>query len=138
MVLSIVIPVYNEASTIGDICEKIRGVQLSGSMGKEIIIVDDGSTDGTEEAVIRYTERHSDFRAVYLRHGVNKGKGAAIRTGINSASGDFLLIQDADLEYDPREYDLLLKPVLEGFADVVYGSRFAVGTLIASFSFRIR
>ena len=127
MVLSIVIPVYNEASTIGDICEKIRSVQLSASIGKEVIIVDDGSTDGTEEAVIRYTERHSDFRAAYLRHSVNKGKGAAIRTGINSASGDFLLIQDADLEYDPREYDLLLKPALEGFADVVYGSRFVGG-----------
>ena len=94
---------------------------------KQIIIVNDCSTDNTEEAILRYIQQNENLWIRYVRHEVNQGKGAALHTGINHASGDIIIIQDADLEYDPREYDLLLKPVLEGVADVVYGSRFIGG-----------
>ena len=125
--LTIVIPAYNEAATIHLILDKVLAVSLIGGLSKEILVVDDHSFDGTYEAVTRYlTEKGSDNIRV-LRHPRNMGKGAAIHTGIAEAKGDFVIIQDADLEYDPEEYNLLLKPMLNGMADVVYGSRFLGG-----------
>lgn len=122
--LSIVIPAYNEANTIHLILDKINEVVLVEGIGKEIIIVNDCSTDNTEGAINNYMSRVPEANIVYLKHEINRGKGAALHTGIARASGDFLVVQDADLEYDPQEYNDLLKPVLKGFADVVYGSRF--------------
>lgn len=122
--LSIVIPAYNEANTIHLILDKIKAVQMTYSVDKEIIIVNDCSTDATEENVLAYIAANPELTISYHKHETNKGKGAAIRTGIHLAKGDYLIIQDADLEYDPREYNDLLKPIEEGFADVVYGSRF--------------
>jgi glycosyltransferase involved in cell wall biosynthesis len=127
MRLSIIIPAYNEGSTIGNICEKVRRVSLTAGIEKEVVVVNDASSDNTEAAVLQYRENHPDLSISYLRHDVNRGKGAALRTGIQGATGDFIIVQDADLEYDPEEYNLLLKPVLDGFADVVFGSRFAGG-----------
>lgn len=125
--LSIVIPAYNEGRTIHLILDKVRGVGLIGELDKEVIIVNDCSTDDTERAIQDYMKAYPDFPVVYCLHEVNKGKGAALHTGISKATGEFLVIQDADLEYDPNEYNDLLKPVLDGFADVVYGSRFMGG-----------
>jgi glycosyltransferase involved in cell wall biosynthesis len=127
MKLSIIVPAYNEGPTIAAICEKIRQVRLTDGVEKEVILINDSSSDNTEEAVFAYMDSHPDFPIRYLKHALNSGKGAALRTGIRSATGDFLIIQDADLEYDPEEYNLLLKPALDGFADVVYGSRFMGG-----------
>ncbi len=127
MKLSIIIPAYNEAKTIHLILDKIRRVELRQSLEKEVIVINDCSTDHTKEAIFNYRQEHPAFPLRYLEHPVNKGKGAALHTGIRHAQGDFVIIQDADLEYDPREYDLLLQPVLEGVADVVYGSRFMGG-----------
>jgi glycosyltransferase involved in cell wall biosynthesis len=127
MKLSIIIPAYNEAKTIHLILDKIKGVSLISNIQKEIVIVDDFSIDGTEAVVKNYIEKNSDLVISYFKHEFNKGKGAALHTGISKATGDFLVIQDADLEYDPNEYNILLKPVLEGVADVVYGSRFMGG-----------
>jgi glycosyltransferase involved in cell wall biosynthesis len=127
MKLSIVIPAYNEGRTIHLILDKIKAVQLVQGIEKEVIIVNDCSTDGTEEAILRYQSEHPQLPILYRRHEVNKGKGAALHTGIRHASGDYVIIQDADLEYDPREYNLLLQPITEGMADVVYGSRFMGG-----------
>ena len=127
MKLSIVIPAYNEGKTIHLILDKVRAVQLVQNISKEIIIVNDCSKDDTEEAVKRYQTEHPDFHIQYHKHEVNMGKGAALHTGIRLASGDFVIIQDADLEYDPEEYNILLKPLINGFADVVYGSRFMGG-----------
>ena len=125
--LSIVIPAYNEAPTIHYILDKIKAVQLIGDLKKEIIIVNDFSTDDTERAILRYSEANPEMNIQYSKHEVNKGKGAALHTGIKNATGDFLIIQDADLEYDPEEYNILLKPMLSDVADVVYGSRFIGG-----------
>ena len=124
--LSIVIPAFNEATTIHLILDKIKSVHLT-PIEKEIIIVDDCSTDHTNIAINNYILSNPDFPIHYLHHEKNKGKGAALYTGIQRASGDIILIQDADLEYDPHEYMILLKPILDGFADVVYGSRFMGG-----------
>lgn len=125
--LSIVIPAYNEARTIHLILDKVKAVKLMAEIEKEIIIVNDASKDDTDGAIQRYMQLNPDLTINYQKHEVNKGKGAALHTGIKSASGDWVIIQDADLEYDPNEYNLLLKPILDGFADVVYGSRFMGG-----------
>lgn len=125
--LSIVIPAYNEALTIHLILEKVQAVELTHRLLKEVIVVNDCSTDGTREAVAEYMQAHPGFPLRYFEHERNQGKGAALHTGIREAGGDYIIIQDADLEYDPREYNLLLQPVLDGMADVVYGSRFMGG-----------
>lgn len=125
--LSIIIPAYNEGKTIHLILDKVRDTKLLNDISKEVIIVNDCSTDHTEEAIDKYMTENKHFNIQYLKHEVNKGKGAALHTGIKKATGEYLIIQDADLEYDPKEYNLLLKPVLDGFADVVYGSRFMGG-----------
>jgi glycosyltransferase involved in cell wall biosynthesis len=122
--LSIVIPAYNEGSTIHLILNKIKAVTLIENIQKEVIIVNDCSTDHTGEAVAAYKINNPDLEINYIAHETNKGKGAALHTGIAKATGEYLIIQDADLEYDPEEYNDLLKPVCSGFADVVYGSRF--------------
>jgi glycosyltransferase involved in cell wall biosynthesis len=125
--LSIVIPAYNEAATIHLILNKVKAVNLVQGISKEVIIVNDCSKDATEEAILRYMSENLDLNIQYFKHDVNQGKGAALHTGISKATGEFLIIQDADLEYDPKEYNKLLMPVLDGFADVVYGSRFIGG-----------
>jgi glycosyltransferase involved in cell wall biosynthesis len=125
--LSIIIPAYNEELTIQTILEKVKNVTLIGDVTKEIIVVNDCSKDKTENKVIQYKEANPSLEISYYKHEVNKGKGAALHTGIKEAKGDLIIIQDADLEYDPNEFNLLLKPILDGFADVVYGSRFMGG-----------
>lgn len=121
MKLSIIIPVYNELSTIKNCLEKIENISLQQlQIDKEIIIVDDGSNDGTREAL----ESLKDKNYIVVYNSKNLGKGMAISKGLEVATGDIVLIQDADLEYDPENYELLLKPILKGVADVVYGSRF--------------
>jgi glycosyltransferase involved in cell wall biosynthesis len=125
--LSIVIPAYNEAQTIHRILDKIKAVELAGGLHKEVIITNDCSKDDTEGAIQRYMAANPELDIQYQRHSVNQGKGAALHTGIRFATGDYIVIQDADLEYDPAEYNILLKPILDGYADVVYGSRFMGG-----------
>jgi len=125
--LSIVIPAYNEGKTVHLILDKIKSVQLAEGIQKEIIIVNDCSKDNTEEAIFHYIDSNPQLQISYYKHEKNQGKGAALHTGIQKAKGEVLIIQDADLEYDPEEYNLLLKPMLNGFADVVYGSRFMGG-----------
>ncbi|MFH2144197.1 MAG: glycosyltransferase family 2 protein [Bacteroidota bacterium] len=125
--LSIVIPAYNEENTVENIINKVLEVELIDNVSKEIIIVNDCSTDKTEEKVINLINQKKLTDLFYFRHEINMGKGAAIQTGIKMASGDYLIVQDADMEYDPEEYNILIRPILRGFADVVYGSRFMGG-----------
>lgn len=126
--LSIVIPAYNEGATIHLILDKVRAVNLLNNIQKEVIIVNDASKDNTRDAVEAYMAKYGNEINIRLHNQeVNQGKGAAIHKGIALATGNYLVVQDADLEYDPQEYNLLLKPVLDGFADVVYGSRFMGG-----------
>jgi glycosyltransferase involved in cell wall biosynthesis len=120
MKLSIIMPVYNECATLSEILRQVRAVELPG-VQKEILVVDDGSTDGSRE-IIAQEAADGQIQAFY--HEANRGKGAAVRTGIQAASGDLILIQDADLEYDPRDYPALIRPIVEGRVVVVYGSRF--------------
>jgi glycosyltransferase involved in cell wall biosynthesis len=122
--LSIVIPVYNEERTLVEILDKIGTVKLIGGLVKELVIVNDCSTDTTENIIKEYISTHDKVQISYVAHSVNKGKGAALSTGIKESKGEIIIIQDADLEYDPHEYNRLLQPILDGFADVVYGSRF--------------
>lgn len=123
MKLSIVIPVYNEASTIAEIVYLVQSVEIG--MEKEILLVDDCSTDGTLEVLRKMGDQQTDLKVLF--HSVNQGKGAALRTGFAAATGDIVLVQDADLEYDPNEYPRLLQPIIDGHADVVFGSRFMGG-----------
>jgi glycosyltransferase involved in cell wall biosynthesis len=125
--LSIIIPAYNEGATIHNILNKVKAVELIGGLQKEVIIVNDCSKDNTEEAVLAYKAANPELPISYYKHEINKGKGAALHTGIQKAMGEYVIIQDADLEYDPNEFNLLLQPILDGFADVVYGSRFMGG-----------
>lgn len=125
--LSIVIPAYNEGATIHRILNKIKAVELVDNMQKEVIIVNDCSKDNTEEAILKYKAENPELPLTYYKHEVNQGKGAALHTGIRQATGTYVIIQDADLEYDPAEYNLILKPLQDGVADVVYGSRFMGG-----------
>jgi glycosyltransferase involved in cell wall biosynthesis len=123
MKLSIVIPIYNEAATILELLELVSAINVG--LDKELVLIDDCSSDGTRDVLKKVATDHPEWRVLF--HDVNRGKGAALRTGFAAATGDFVLIQDADLEYDPREYPILLRPLLENRADVVFGSRFQGG-----------
>lgn len=125
--LSIVIPAYNEARTIHLILDRVLTVQLINGIQKQIILVNDCSKDNTEEVLLEYIKAHPEVEIQYYKHEVNQGKGAAIHTGIKKATGEYVIIQDADLEYDPEEFNDLLKPVFRGNADVVFGTRFESG-----------
>jgi glycosyltransferase involved in cell wall biosynthesis len=125
--LSIVIPAYNEGRTIHLILDRIRAVELINNIQKEVIIVNDCSKDNTEEAILKYKAEHPEMDIAYFKHEVNQGKGAALHTGISKATGEYTVIQDADLEYDPEEFNIMIKTILRSEADVVYGSRFLGG-----------
>ncbi len=125
--LSIVIPAYNEAKTIYEVLQKVLDVELPSGFQKEIVLVNDCSTDRMEVVIHEFIASNKGADIIYFKHEINQGKGAAIHTGIKSATGSHLIIQDADLEYDPSEYTILLAPILNGSADVVFGSRFIGG-----------
>jgi glycosyltransferase involved in cell wall biosynthesis len=125
--LSIIVPAFNEGRTIHLILDRVAEVRLIGDVEKELILVNDCSTDNTEDVLLEYIKLHPELNMQYVKHEVNKGKGAAIHTGIQRSTGQYLIIQDADLEYDPEEFNFLLKPVVRGAADVVFGSRFLGG-----------
>ncbi len=122
--LSIILPAYNEEGTILEILNVLNSFQPIHKIAKEIIVINDCSTDNTELMVRKFIDAHPDCPVIYLKHNKNRGKGAALHTGIRCATGDLLIVQDADLEYDPEEINDLLKPICRGMADVVYGSRF--------------
>ncbi|MCP9762536.1 glycosyltransferase family 2 protein [Lacihabitans soyangensis] len=125
--LSILIPVFNEERTVHFILEKVVEVNLIGGYKKEIVLVNDASRDNTEGKIQEFINKYPNETISYYKHEINQGKGAAIHTGIKNAKGDLIIVQDADLEYDPNEFNILLKPIIDGFADVVYGSRFIGG-----------
>ncbi|RRB07049.1 glycosyltransferase family 2 protein [Larkinella rosea] len=127
MMLSIIIPAYNEEKTIGYVLKRVAEVSLPIHLNREIVVVDDGSVDQTGQIVQRFMSENPQVLVQYIRQSVNRGKGEALHTGIRNAGGQFIIIQDADLEYDPEEYGHLLQPLLSGRADVVYGSRFMGG-----------
>ena len=122
--LSIVIPIYNEEATLLDILNRLLEIELIGGLKKELVLVNDFSSDRSEEIILRFQKDHPKTEILYVKHIKNRGKGAALNTAFNLVTGDVVIVQDADLEYDPNEFNRLLKPILDGFADVVYGSRF--------------
>ena len=125
--LSIVIPAYNERATVGELLRRVAAAPLPPEVTREVVVVDDGSSDGTRELLRELSAAGDPMAFRLVEHEVNRGKGAAIRSGLAAASGDLMLIQDADLEYDPRDYPGLLQPILDDEADVVFGSRFLGG-----------
>jgi glycosyltransferase involved in cell wall biosynthesis len=125
--LSIIVPAYNEAATIELILSRLAAITLSNNIQKELILINDCSTDETEKLSLAFIARHPEMNILYEKHAFNQGKGAAIHSGIARATGEYLVIQDADLEYDPEEFNELLRPVIRGLADVVFGSRFCGG-----------
>ncbi|REA59281.1 glycosyltransferase family 2 protein [Dyadobacter luteus] len=127
MKLSVIVPAYNEEKTILTVLEKLKSVELIGGFTMELVVVNDCSADNTEGKVRQFMTENPEVEITYFRHEVNKGKGAALHTGIRRANGDYIIVQDADLEYDPKEFNVLLRPVINGYADVVYGSRFMGG-----------
>ncbi len=122
--LSVLIPAYNEADTVYTLLQRVHDAELPTGVRRELVVVDDGSTDDTDKEILRFREDYPRAEFQYHRHGQNRGKGAAIHTAIAAANGEYVIVQDADLEYDPNEHPRLLEPALAGYADVVYGSRF--------------
>lgn len=125
--LSIVIPAYNEEKTIQTVLKAVASVELIGGFEKEIIVINDCSKDSTEREILAFKNQNPTVSVAYFKHEVNQGKGAALHTGIRHATGNYVVIQDADLEYDPQEFNILLQPIVDGHADVVFGSRFMGG-----------
>lgn len=125
--LSILIPAFNEENTIAKVLKRVAEIELINEIKKEIIVVNDCSRDKTEQEIQKFISGNPNTEVKYFKHEINRGKGAAIQTAIKNATGEYLIVQDADLEYDPQEFNILLKPVVDGYADVVYGSRFMGG-----------